>query len=360
MGRVIRKLFTKPEHASPLSKALNSLGFSPFLDLRFEVAPLSRNLNILAKDFELRSSIRKLLDGLVNKNIKSTDELRLAREIESQPYEELVELLAVAVEDLQLSQKADTLDLARREGYSLELALNSASTFQDNKRLKSIIVLSRVGLIRLSDCYIRTNELRVKNQFHGIGFDDKFSLTDASSGEQQLISSLFGIVAEAESGSLILIDEPELSLHPEWQTRFLDLLLGVMEPFNGCHIVIATHSALIAQRAAEFDLEILKLGEDQYLPLESSADASVDQTLLEVFDLAVRDSTYVSRLILSLVMRAEADESRKSDSKERLLELRSLYSKAEPFDKRTMGLIEDALDIFSEGNSSLAGTDSNE
>lgn len=352
VGRVIRKLFTKPEHASPLSNALISLGFTPFLDLEFEIAPLSRDLNILAKGADLKDSIRKLIGSLENKNVKSTEELRLLREIDTQPNERLVELLSAAIEALQKTQTATTLDLAKREGYRFELDLNSDLTFQDNL-LWSIIVLSRVGLIRLSDCFITTSGQRFGNQFRGAGLNQKFSLTDASSGEQQLLSSLFGIVAEAENGSLILIDEPELSLHPEWQTRFLDLLLGVLKPFSGCHIVIATHSPLIAQRAGEFDLEILKLGERRSLPLEQSADASVDQTLLEVFDLAIRDSTYVSRLILSLVMRAEADPIYVGESMARLLELQTLYSETEPYDHRTMGLIEDALDIFNDGTAPL-------
>lgn len=346
VSRVLRKLFTKPEHASTLRSALTSLGFMPLLDLEFEFAPLSRNLNIFAKGAELKTSIKKMIDGLENRRLNSTEELRLVREIDSQTNDRLVDLLSSAIEVIQPTQMVTNQDKAKREMYRFELDLNSDLTFPSNL-LWSIIVLSRVGLIRLADCYITPNK-RVGNYFRGVGLNNRFSLTDASSGEQQLLSSLFGIVAEAENNSLILIDEPELSLHPEWQTRFLDLLVGVLNPFSGCHIVIATHSPLIAQRAGELELELLKLGEGKSLPLEYSAVASVDQTLLEVFDLAVKDSTYVSRLILSFVMGAESDPSLRTESKARLNELHKLYSETIPFDRRTVDLINDALDILSD------------
>lgn len=43
------------------------------------------------------------------------------------------------------------------------------------------------------------------------------------------------------SNSLILIDEPELSLHVEWQEKFLNDLLEITK-INGFDTLIATHS----------------------------------------------------------------------------------------------------------------------
>lgn len=48
-----------------------------------------------------------------------------------------------------------------------------------------------------------------------------FHLTEASSGELSLIFNLLSIAGEIENESLILIDEPEISLHPEWQSNFI-------------------------------------------------------------------------------------------------------------------------------------------
>lgn len=52
-------------------------------------------------------------------------------------------------------------------------------------------------------------------------------------------------MAELENSSLILIDEPEISLHPSWQINYMSVLNKMISQFNNCHVVVATHSHLI-------------------------------------------------------------------------------------------------------------------
>ena len=59
-----------------------------------------------------------------------------------------------------------------------------------------------------------------------------------TSGQKQLVSLMVGI-REAQEGSLILIDEPEISLHVDWQLELIDALKG---PLSSSHIFVATHS----------------------------------------------------------------------------------------------------------------------
>lgn len=73
-----------------------------------------------------------------------------------------------------------------------------------------------------------------------------FDFEDASSGEANILSNLLSLVPLIEDNSLILIDEPEISLHPLWQAKYIDLLNKVLENFSGCHIIIATHSPFLA------------------------------------------------------------------------------------------------------------------
>lgn len=66
---------------------------------------------------------------------------------------------------------------------------------------------------------------------------DRIPLTSLSSGEKQLLQILLETLA-AET-SAVLIDEPELSLHPDWQKR----LVGSMRRVNsGAQFILATHS----------------------------------------------------------------------------------------------------------------------
>jgi predicted ATPase len=76
---------------------------------------------------------------------------------------------------------------------------------------------------------------------------DEYSLEDSSSGEHNLITSLIGLMATIKPDSLLLIDEPEISLHPNWQMKYVSFLKDVLasETYNTSHILIASHSHFI-------------------------------------------------------------------------------------------------------------------
>lgn len=65
-----------------------------------------------------------------------------------------------------------------------------------------------------------------------------------SSGEQHELVLLYELLFKVESGSLILIDEPELSLHVGWQLEFLRDLQEVSR-LAGLDVLVATHSPQI-------------------------------------------------------------------------------------------------------------------
>jgi predicted ATP-binding protein involved in virulence len=70
------------------------------------------------------------------------------------------------------------------------------------------------------------------------------SLTDLSSGEQHELVLLYELLFGVRDDALILIDEPELSLHVAWQVRFLPDLQRIQE-LRPMQIVLATHSPQI-------------------------------------------------------------------------------------------------------------------
>ena len=65
-----------------------------------------------------------------------------------------------------------------------------------------------------------------------------------SSGEQHEIVLLYDLLFGVEPGSLVLIDEPELSLHVSWQKQFVPDLLAIAKAV-GIDVVLATHSPFI-------------------------------------------------------------------------------------------------------------------
>jgi predicted ATPase len=70
----------------------------------------------------------------------------------------------------------------------------------------------------------------------------KIHRNDLSSGEKQLLILMLTVLCQDDQPSLLLLDEPELSLHLKWQYRLIEIL-RTLNP--NCQLVIATHSPTI-------------------------------------------------------------------------------------------------------------------
>lgn len=70
----------------------------------------------------------------------------------------------------------------------------------------------------------------------------EYSFDDCSSGEKHILFAFLNIARHIRNNSLILIDEPEISLHPNWQMIYITALKQLFHEFSSCHFVIASHS----------------------------------------------------------------------------------------------------------------------
>jgi energy-coupling factor transporter ATP-binding protein EcfA2 len=77
--------------------------------------------------------------------------------------------------------------------------------------------------------------------------NERISPRDLSSGEKQIVLMFSDVIALQDDTKLFLIDEPELSLNPDWQRQLMPSLLGVTEA-SGMQLVAATHSIEIMAR----------------------------------------------------------------------------------------------------------------
>lgn len=69
-------------------------------------------------------------------------------------------------------------------------------------------------------------------------------LSSLSSGEQHELVLNYDLLFRVPTNTIVLIDEPELSLHVTWQQRFLPDLLKIVE-LRGFDALVATHSPYI-------------------------------------------------------------------------------------------------------------------
>lgn len=75
---------------------------------------------------------------------------------------------------------------------------------------------------------------------NGEPFGPNRPISKLSSGETQIII-LFALMAfEADKDSVFIVDEPELSLHPKWQSDFMNGFLNLCP--SGLQVLVATHS----------------------------------------------------------------------------------------------------------------------
>lgn len=73
---------------------------------------------------------------------------------------------------------------------------------------------------------------------------NEIKLSMLSSGEKQQIVLYYNLIFELEDKTVLMIDEPEISLHIIWQQDFMDDLLKVIKDKN-IKVIVATHSPQI-------------------------------------------------------------------------------------------------------------------
>jgi len=85
---------------------------------------------------------------------------------------------------------------------------------------------------------------------------EELSATDLSSGEQHEVVLLYELLFHVKENSLVMIDEPEISLHIAWQEEFLRDLQRIIKlsPFDA---VIATHSPQIVNERWDLTQELI-------------------------------------------------------------------------------------------------------
>lgn len=77
----------------------------------------------------------------------------------------------------------------------------------------------------------------------GVDKNNSISITSLSSGEKQLFILLTEALLQKSITHIFIADEPELSLHIEWQRKILNALLDLN---SNAQIIVATHSPEVA------------------------------------------------------------------------------------------------------------------
>jgi predicted ATP-binding protein involved in virulence len=154
-------------------------------------------------------------------------------------------------------------------------------------------------------------------------------LEDSSSGEHNLITSLIGLMATIKPDSLLLIDEPEISLHPNWQMKYVSFLKNVLssDTYNTSHILIASHSHFIVSDLEGDSSKVIGLSKGQdieVVPFEKNLNTfgwSAEEVLLKVFKVATSRNYYVAEKLGLMLDFIASEKSTNQTIKAKFIEL---------------------------------------
>lgn len=101
-------------------------------------------------------------------------------------------------------------------------------------------------LLDIINSKFQGKELRIDEQqgLVVVGKEGEIDLALLSSGEQHELVMFYDLIFKVEPDTLVMIDEPELSLHISWQHKFIDELKKIVEQAK-FDVLIATHSPTI-------------------------------------------------------------------------------------------------------------------
>lgn len=166
----------------------------------------------------------------------------------------------------EVSQKLQELDAERKRLIELGILQNQEkwiatapnAAIETRKDVLSIYIndvkekfkvleelAQKVGLLtRILNSRFLCKKMQVRPD-RGFAFTStvgtEISPADLSSGEQHELILLYELLFKARKDWLVLIDEPEMSLHIAWQNKFLEDLQEIVR-ITGIDVVFATHS----------------------------------------------------------------------------------------------------------------------
>lgn len=110
-----------------------------------------------------------------------------------------------------------------------------------------------------------------------------------SSGEQNLLLMFAKIISEVQINDILIIDEPEISMHVSWQ-QLLPYIFEIISKKINIKIVVATHSPILINSVNLNDNICFNAARGNITQLESKSIRNIEATILDSFGLPTENN----------------------------------------------------------------------
>lgn len=164
---------------------------------------------------------------------------------------------------LEETQEIDLNALVNAVTDSNRQILSQYATDTEEKLNELAELSSSINLFRTLIDNSFANKKIVFNKDKGFYFETVYSNTkikpkNLSSGEQHEIVMFYDLIFNTSAGTLVLIDEPELSLHIKWQIDYVDKLMEIIQT-SDFYVLLATHSPQIIHDKWDFTVALTNI-----------------------------------------------------------------------------------------------------
>ena len=193
---------------------------------------------------ELDQSFPKRIIELRRQRAPSNEEIKIKLDEIAKSRDKLV--------DVGLISKTLTEPIKPSENFDDEQVRRVLAVYADDTEKKLNVfteIFEKISLFReIINDYFSFKKIIIDPEDGMRAVDEQtgkpISLDDLSSGEQHELVLIYELLFKVPEGAVILIDEPELSLHVAWQVRFIRDIQKIQK-LRRLNVVIATHSPQI-------------------------------------------------------------------------------------------------------------------
>lgn len=165
--------------------------------------------------------------------------------------------------------------------------------------------------------YLIKNNIVLSINFFLLKENTSINFNQISSGEASQISTLAFIASNLKNNSVILIDEPENSLHPKWQREYINNIDSLFYLYE-YNLFISTHSPLIINNNSNvYEINNFTLHK------KPSTEGGIEKVLWQYFDIVTPENEFLTKYLANILDQYKERTINAQDAKNKLHDIRN-------------------------------------